>query len=196
MDDGIQDQVAWDSEHWMVQACSCRGKSLCGDQDLQHIRQPGTVGDFPNIGLGGLCQSMNKLTQIYFDAAGGNFNASVFITAFHAYCHAIDDLIDGETPFTPETLLDVLMQANAVYSTPFYIENHFRLQPVIASITNTYADSVAWEKADDAWKRNIADVIRQCGNEMILVVAWIVGGFKHMRAISLRLREFSYHSQH
>ena len=64
---------------------------------------------------------MNKLTQIYFDAAGGNFNASVFITAFHAYCHAIDDLIDGETPFTPETLLDVLMQANAVYSTPFYI---------------------------------------------------------------------------
>jgi hypothetical protein len=27
-------------------------------------------------------------------------------------------------------------------------------------------------------------------------VAWIIGGYKHMRAISLKLREFAYHSQH
>lgn len=111
---------------------------------------------------------MNKLGQLYFDAAGGNHNAVVFITAFHAYCHAIDDLIDGDVPFTPEAFMDVLMQANSLYSTPFYIENWFRLQPVVAMITSTYADSVAWEKADEEWKRQTADVLRLCGNDMIL----------------------------
>ena len=79
---------------------------------------------------------MNKLGQLYFDAAGGNHNAVVFITAFHAYCHAIDDLIDGDVPFTPEAFMDVLMQANSLYSTPFYIDNWFRLQPVIAQLVS------------------------------------------------------------
>jgi hypothetical protein len=127
---------------------------------------------------------MNKLGQLYFDAAGGNHNAVVFITAFHAYCHAIDDLVDGDVPFTPEAFLDVMMQANSLYSTPFYIDNWFRLQPVIAQITSTYADSVAWEKADEEWKRQTADVLRLCGNDMILQVAWIIGGYKHMSSSS------------
>ena len=53
-----------------------------------------------------------------------------------------------------------------------------------------------WKKADEEWKRQTADVLRLCGNDMILQVAWIIGGYKHMRAISLKLREFAYHSQH
>jgi hypothetical protein len=132
-----------------------------------------------DLGFHRLPPGVNKLGQLYFDAAGGNHNAVVFITAFHAYCHAIDDLIDGDVAFSPEA-----------------IENWFRLQPVIAQITSTYADSVAWEKADEEWKRQTADVLRLCGNDMIIQVAWIIGGYKHMRAISLKLREFAYHSQH
>ena len=150
----------------------------------------------PNLRGNRLPPGVNKLGQLYFDAAGGNHNAVVFITAFHAYCHAIDDLVDGDVPFTPEAFLDVMMQANSLYSTPFYIENWFRLQPVIAQITSTYADSVAWEKSDEEWKRQTSDVLRLCGNDMIIQVAWIIGGYKHMRAISLKMREFAYHSQH
>ena len=138
----------------------------------------------------------SKLSQLYFDAAGGNQDALVFVTAFHVYCHAIDDLVDGDVPMTAESLLDVLMQANALYATPFWINNWFRLQPVMAQICNTYADSVAWENAEESWKKQTADVLRLCGNDMITQVAWIVGGYKHMRSISLRLREFAYHSQH
>tara|TARA_R110000868_G_scaffold44315_3_gene148139 strand:- start:142 stop:564 length:423 start_codon:yes stop_codon:yes gene_type:complete len=139
---------------------------------------------------------MKEIGQLYFNACGGNANALLFVSLFHTYCHAVDDLIDGDVERTPETLLEVLMQANQLYSTPFYLENAYRLQPVIALITNTYADSVAWEKDGTDWKRNIADVIRQCGNDMILAVACIVGGYKHMRSISLELREVAYHSQH
>lgn len=139
---------------------------------------------------------MKEIVSIYNDACLGNQDALAFVIAFHGYCHQIDDLIDGDTAYNPENLLRVLMCANALYSTPFYLQNAWRLQPVIASITNTYADSVAWETSDEPWKQRVADVIRQCGNDMILAVAWIVGGWANMRAISLKLREAAYHSQH
>jgi hypothetical protein len=139
---------------------------------------------------------MKDIGTLYFNACGGNANAILFVSCFHNYCHAVDDLIDGELPRTPEVLLEILMLANQLYSTQFYLENSNRLQPLIALTTNTYADSVAWEKDGESWKQNIADVIRQCGNDIILAVAWIVGGYKHMRSISLDLREAAYHSQH
>lgn len=139
---------------------------------------------------------MKEIVAIYQEVCHGHPDALAFVVAFHAYCHQIDDLIDGDTAYNPENLLRVLMSANALYSTPFYLQHAWRLQPVIASITNTYADSVAWETSDEPWKQRVADVIRQCGNDMILTVAWIVGGWSLMRAISLRLRAAAYHSQH
>lgn len=139
---------------------------------------------------------MDDLARIYLEACCNNPDALMFVSAFHHYCHTIDDFVDGDKQFNAESMLDMLMQANVLYSTPFYINNCIRLQPVIANITNTYADSVAWEKSDVDWKRNVADVIRQCGNDMVVTVAWICGGYQHMRTISLKLREFAYHSQH
>jgi len=139
---------------------------------------------------------IKDLGSIYAEATAGNESARQWIAAWHFYCHAIDDLVDGDAVLNTESMLDLLIQANSLYSMPFYIENWFRLQPVIAQITSTYADSVAWEKADEEWKRQTSDVLRLCGNDMILQVAWIIGGYKHMRAISLKLREFAYHSQH
>lgn len=139
---------------------------------------------------------MNRLLELYDTACQGNPDALAFLIAFHGYCHQIDDLIDGETAYNPENLLKVLMTANALYSTPFYLQHAWRLQAVVASITNTYADSVAWENSDEKWKSGVADVIRQCGNDMVLVVAFIVGGYNNMRAISLKLREFAYKDQH
>ena len=139
---------------------------------------------------------MDDLARLYLEASCGNQDALLFITAFHHYCHCIDDIVDGDKQFNPESLMDLLMQANVLYSTPFYICNCYKLQSVVANITNTYSDSVAWEKSDEKWKRDVSDVIRQCGNDMIVTVAWICGGYKHMRTISLKLREVAYHSQH
>lgn len=139
---------------------------------------------------------MKEILSIYQEACMGDADALSFVIAFHSYCHQIDDLIDGDTAYNPENVLKVLMAANTLYSTPFYLANAWRLQPVIAMITNTYADSVAWETSDEPWKQRVADVIRQCGNDMILSVAWILGGWSHVRSISLRLREAAYHDQH
>jgi len=138
----------------------------------------------------------DQIAEIYAEVTQGDEYARQFLAAWHHYCHAIDDIVDGDIPFSAETLLKLLVQANQVYSLPFYLRNALILQPVVASVTSTYADSVAWEKDSEPWKRNIADVIRQCGNEMVLTIAWIVGGYDHQRRISLKLRELAFHSQH
>jgi len=123
-------------------------------------------------------------------------DAAEFLTGWHIYCHLIDDIVDGDTPFTNERFLEVLMLANKVYSLPFYRTYAPMLSSVVAMVTNTYADSVEWEKSDEEYKRKVADVIRQCGNEMIYAVANICGGHTLMRKISLRLREAAYLDQH
>ena len=139
---------------------------------------------------------MKEIFKLYEQAANGNADALLFLMAFHVYCHAIDDLIDGDLEKSAENILDILMQANVLYSTPFYQAHSIRLGGIIASITNTYADSVAWEKSDEPWKKSVADVIRQCGNDMVLAVAAITSGYRGMRNLSLRLREFAYKNQH
>ena len=83
-----------------------------------------------------------------------------------------------------------------LYNHPFYLRYRERLNPIILSCTYASADSVAWEKSDVPWRRQFADWARHAGAEMVLAVAGIVGGYVHMRAISLELRTVNYCEHH
>lgn len=139
--------------------------------------------------------SDDPILALYEEASSHQSDAYLFLVAWHSYCHMIDDLVDGDTAQTPESLLEALVMANKVYSLPFYAVNAHRLSGVVVLVSSTYADSVAWEKLP-GWQAHVADVIRQCGNDMILAVADITGGWRLVRSISLRLREAAWHNQH
>lgn len=133
---------------------------------------------------------------LYKQACNGNGDAFLFLTLFHEYCHEIDDLIDGKTPITPESLLTVLSHANLVYSCAFYRQHCDKLMMVVQLVTNTYADSVAWEKSDVDWKAKWGDVLRFAGLEMVYAVAAITGGYEHMRKLSQVLKENAWKTHH
>jgi hypothetical protein len=137
-----------------------------------------------------------KLFDLYAEACQGQIDPMVFLAAFHDFCHDIDDVIDGDKPLDAESLIRILMKANALYSTPFFVMNSVVLSTIISQIANTYLDSVHWERDKIIWKRQVADVLRLCGNDMIRAVANIVGGFTLVRSLSLRLREFNWRDQH
>jgi hypothetical protein len=61
---------------------------------------------------------------------------------------------------------------------------------------NTYADSVQWEDSPIEYKRKIADVLRQMGNEVILAVIEIVKGVGVRREVSMKFRELSWLAHH
>lgn len=123
-------------------------------------------------------------------ACMGNAAAIEFVWRWAKYCHAIDDIEDEVT--TPEFRLGTFVQALEVYTCPFFKQHEAALKPLVYLITNQYADSVAWEKSKEQWKREYSEWARHCGAEMVLAVAGIVGGYQHMRAISLELRTVNY----
>jgi len=63
-------------------------------------------------------------------------------------------------------------------------------------VTNMYADSVEWEKSETEWKQTWADFLRFAGNEMTNAIAYIVGGWTHLRFISRMLKALSYSGHH
>jgi hypothetical protein len=125
----------------------------------------------------------------------GNAGAADFLEHWRSYVHGIDDIIDGEIT-DAEGILAVFMEAAFVYSCPFYLEHLGPLRQLVVNCTSAYADVVAWEKSDDAWKRNFADHYRHFGMEIALAVAAICGGYQHMREASRILRVRCWEEHH
>jgi hypothetical protein len=106
----------------------------------------------------------------------------------------IDDIEDERT--TPEFRLATFAAAVELYTCAFFVRHMAALKPVVLNCTNMYADAVAWEKSDVKWQRDFADWARHSGAEMVMAVAGIVGGYAHMRSISLELRTVNYSEHH
>lgn len=125
---------------------------------------------------------------------GQNPEALAFIRAFGTWCHGIDDDVDEGLP--PEQRVRLHWLSAALFSSNFYQAHARELFPVVSLIANAYADSVVWEKSDVTWQRTQADVLRNCGNEMMLAVINIVGGYDAMREVSRLIREVSHYRHH
>jgi hypothetical protein len=128
------------------------------------------------------------------ELTNGNVAAADWLQKWARYCHAIDDLIDEARG--PEALLEVLADAVDLYSHPFFLAHCFHLRPLVIAITNCYADSVAWEKSENAAERAMADVLRFAGIEMYCLVAGICGGYQHMRKYSPQIRRQTWKDNH
>ena len=125
----------------------------------------------------------------------GNESAGEFLRQWRAYVHGIDDIIDKEIT-APEEIIGVFMQAAFVYSHPFYLAHLIELRQIVINCTNAYADVVAWENSTDDWKQQFADHYRHFGAEMVIAIAFICGGYLHMREASKLLRVVCWEDHH
>lgn len=115
--------------------------------------------------------------------ARGNPIAKDLLEKWWTFCHAVDDVID-ENQWNEESITNCLAHGIAFYSHPFYRRYQAALQMPALLATNFYEDSVTWERDPVLWKRQWADVLRHAGNDVIMAVAFLVGGYKHMQAVS------------
>lgn len=126
--------------------------------------------------------------------------AMAFTDLWYRYCHGIDDLIDtmqdGRPAMNHEQILELFALAAMLYNCRFFVKNREMLFPVVLSVTNSFADSVSWEKSPIYRRRMMADVLRTCGNEMYNTVALLKGGWKHLREIGPKIRERDWIGQH
>lgn len=122
----------------------------------------------------------------------GNRRAQEFIGLWGQYLRAVDNLIDGDAPWTAENVLNCFACGAAMYSHPFYQSNKASLQMVILVTTNTYADSVKWEKSPELWKRQWADVLRHADGNVMSAVTLICSGWPTLRSISAPFMAAAY----
>lgn len=129
-----------------------------------------------------------------------NPEAMAFNDLWYNYCHGIDDLldtaVDGRPSIGNEATLELFANAALLYNHPFFVKNRAFLLPIALSVTNSFADSVAWEKSPFFRRRVMADALRTCGNEMYHAVAMICGGWRHARAMSPLIRDRDWVGQH
>jgi hypothetical protein len=130
----------------------------------------------------------------------GDQGAMLFCDLWYRYCHGIDDLIDtlqdGRPRMSKDQMISLFWQAAIFYNCDFFVRNRDLLSPIVLDITDTYRNSVAWERSSKVHLRTIGDVLRTCGNRMYAMVALICGGEAHMRQMSLAITERDYLLQH
>lgn len=125
---------------------------------------------------------------------GPDPDALAWVTLYSIYVHAIDDIIDEEKD--PEFILRTFELAAILYNNNWYLSHFNELYPLIKMASNSYMDSVEFEKSDKAWKNHVADIIRQNVNELVLACIEIVSGYNAKREASSILRELSYFAHH
>jgi hypothetical protein len=131
---------------------------------------------------------------------GGDDDAMQFNDLWYRYCHGIDDLIDtmedGRPKMNADQILELFITAAFLYNCPFYRKHREYLFTTVMLVTNSFGDSVLWEKSPLSRRRIMADCLRTCGDEMYYMVALICGGWKHMRNVSPAIRERDWLGQH
>lgn len=140
---------------------------------------------------------MEQLLRI----CNGNKEAAIWLQIGRRYVHEIDDLIDEDIPKADRVsggqracLIGSL--AIELFTHPFFIRHSAILATAMMTMTNNYADSLRWEKSQVPWQSGFSDWSRHAWLDVVLIVAYICGGYEAMRNEAAELRAMSYADHH
>ena len=122
--------------------------------------------------------------QIITMAANGNPDAEAFARAWVAHCHLMDDAFDRDKPVTDERMGEVFAGLLVELSGSEFYRTH---KPMLFSLMIVSVN--AWI---DANKRTGPEraVLAGMYHEVIYCVAYICGGWRHLRHVSSECREY------
>ena len=124
-----------------------------------------------------------------------NPDAAGFVMCYVIYCHAIDDIIDGDKTDW-QHILKTFSLAPILFSNVFYMQHYGKLYPLVKMAHDSYGDSVFMERRNSKCMKHYSDILRQNANEVILACVEIVNGPEVRLQASIELREGSYKMHH
>ena len=96
-------------------------------------------------------EDAKSATEWNIRICNGDKEAMAFNDLWYRYVHGIDDLIDtsvdGRPRMSPEQIIHLFFDAALLYNSDFFIKHRNLLFPVVLLVTNTYTNSVLWEKS-------------------------------------------------
>lgn len=123
--------------------------------------------------------TQEQLFRVYAKASAGDEGAYAWLLAFHGWVHEIDDFIDEEGHASQEVVA-LCAKGVVICSAPFFQRHAEALGPVLCTIAAQYQTSLKTEG-------KLKDVLRVAGNQAVLVVAYLRGGFSLQEEVSAEL---------
>ena len=120
----------------------------------------------------------------------GNHHARAFVLQMGEVAEVWDDLIDGDHVPAERLHSAFITALFDITGNPFFAAHCNYLRPLMMAGMNAWLDSVDLEKQADSWSKTWAYALRDYYMELVPACAFLVGGFEHMRLVSLEARRF------
>jgi hypothetical protein len=116
--------------------------------------------------------------------AAGNKDAFRFMWVFWNFTHMYDDLVDNDKPVSVEDASKWFIHfLEEVSTNPFYLANKESLLPFMVQVCNRWCDGEEWERSGTPAQVRLATVVK-CGDiDLFFHIAYLVGGWDHVRAM-------------
>ena len=127
--------------------------------------------------------------SIIDEASKGDVFAKGYLLMISRITRLIDDIYDQDTEVSRENLLEVLQYLFIELPVnPFFNEYRDMLLSQHVSMYNAWQAANVYEKGDEV-DRVYAHVWRDTCNEIVPIVALLIGGYEHMVAMSFKTRQ-------
>jgi hypothetical protein len=118
-----------------------------------------------------------------------NDDAYKFCVSYLTLCGLLDDIIDGDKPVEAEALIGSILNWTAQISDNKFWQDHREpLYALIVQASSSWLDSNYCAKSDKPQLKTASVALKSFYGEVIYHVAFLVGGYDHMRKSSLRWR--------
>ena len=127
--------------------------------------------------------------ELLLKIAAGNADALRWMWSVWCFAHLYDDLVDGDKPVKPEEAAHELARfVEQMACNAFFRQHSASLTALMVSAINRWITGEQMNKNEKASVRTMARAVR-CGDvDLYLHVAYLIGGWNHMRAMSELMR--------
>lgn len=122
----------------------------------------------------------------------GHRPAVAFCQQLGAISQIWDDLVDGDKEVSSDEINAAFWRALVeVPANPFYQQHFTHLQPLIQAAITDWLDANELERGS-THEQQVAWVLRDSVGAIVVHCAYLVGGYAHMREVSLEIRRALY----
>lgn len=119
-------------------------------------------------------------------AANGNPEAARYLEIIAGAARVLDDIVDGDRPVQPGAAIAIFQQLLIeIHGNGFFMRHREALTLAHMVALNAWLDANALAGAQDRTVRGYAHVVRDQINELLPAVAYLTGGWQHVRKLSL-----------
>ena len=127
--------------------------------------------------------------EIFKLCANGNEHAEKYLKDIAHVSRVFDDLIDKDYAVSSEQVCRAFFELlGGLWLNPFFVQNAQTLIPIHIASYNSFMDSNEWADKDSL-RKIYSHVMKDYINELLGVVAFLSGGYNHMRQCSLQVKE-------